>query len=478
MSLGRRAVTSISWNLGANLVKVLILLVRSILLARLLPVETFGVYALATAIVTFSGIVPQWGMAGAFLHRSPETADEERAAAVHFTLRLVTTSLWAAALILGALALAGNPLRTAIVVLTLAYASIYLTDTPRTLLGRRVQHRRLALLDLAAAAATTVVAVALAEAGYGLTSLLATDLVTGLVLAIGLYVWRPVWRPRLLWARDAIRYYLHFGSRTMTEAALTEALDTVDDLWIGAYLGNQALGLYSRAYAFATYPRRLLAMPVNAVAGGAYSELKGDRPRLSAAFAATNALLIRSGFLLGGLLILVAPEFTALLLGEKWLPMVPAFRLLAVFTLLDPLRATVSSLFTAVGRPEQVVRTRLVQLAALFAGLYALGTLWGITGVALVVDGVLLLGLGWLLMRSRDHVDFSAARLFGAPLAALAVGSAAGLGAAWLACHNGCPTLWLVGVAKAAAFAAGYAVVLLTLERNQVRAYAGLVQRR
>ena len=469
MSLGQRAVTSISWNLGANLVKVFVLLIRSVLLARLLPVETFGVYALATAVVTFSGILPQWGMAAAFLHRAAETADEERAAAVHFTLRLALVALWATALILTAAIGAAGPSRAALIILTLAYGGIYLTDTGRTLLGRRVQHRRLAIIDLAAALATTVVAVALAARGYGLGALLATDLVTLALLVAGLYVWRPVWRPRLLWSGDTVRYYLRFGSRSMAEAALTEALDNVDDLWTGATLGTGALGLYSRAYTFATYPRRLLAMPVNAVAGGAYAELKGDRPRLSAAFYTTNALLVRSGFLLGGLLVLVAPEFTPLLLGEKWQPMVPALQLMAVFTLLDPIRATVSSLFAAVGRPEQVARTRVAQLVVLIAGLYGLGARWGITGVALVVDGMLLLGLAWLLARARVYVDYSATRLFGVPVAALAAGVVVALAAQWLACRAGCPALWLTGAAKGVSFGVVYSTVLLVFERDYFR---------
>ena len=83
MSLAQRAVAAVSWNLGTNLLKIAVLLARAILLARLLPVETFGVYALATAIVTLSGILPQWGMGSAFLHRAPQTADEDHAAAVH-----------------------------------------------------------------------------------------------------------------------------------------------------------------------------------------------------------------------------------------------------------------------------------------------------------------------------------------------------------------------------------------------------------
>lgn len=470
MSLAQRTINAISWNAGANLIKIVILLARSIVLARLLPVDAFGVYALATAIVTFSGILPQWGLGSAFLHRAPETADENEAAAVHFTLRLVLTAGWATVLLLGAAVLADSPLRQALMVLTVAYAGLYLTDTPRAILTRRVQHRRLALLDLINAIGTTIVAVALARQGYGLTALLATDLATLALAVLSLYLWRPIWRPRLLWARDTVRYYLRFGSRTMTESALSEAIDNIDDLWVGAYLGPTALGFYSRAYTFATYPRRLLALPINMIAGGTYSELKGDRLRLSRAFFRTNALLVRSGFLLGGLLVLVAPEFVRLALGEKWSPMVPAFQLLAVFTLLDPIRSTVSSLFVAVGRPERVVTIRVVQLAVLLAGLYLLGQSWGIEGVALVVNVVLLVGLSWLLYRVREYVDYSSRRLFAAPALALGTAMAAAAGALLLVCRllpSVCTSSWLMGGLKTAVYLLIFALVYLMLERHE-----------
>lgn len=469
MSLAERSITSVTWNVSANVGKIAILLARSILLARLLPVETFGIYTLATSIVTFSGLLPVFGMGSAFLHRAPETADEDEAAAVHLTLRLALTAVWAAALIGLSLLFARGELRQALVVLTIVFAGLYLTDTPKVILARRVLHRRLAVLDLLNAIVTTIVALILAWRGYELTALLATDAATLAVTVLALYVWRPVWRPRLLWLGDTVRYYLRFGSRTMTESALTEALDNLDDIWTGAYLGNNALGLYSRAYAFATYPRRLLAMPVNMVAGGAYAELKTDRRRLSKAFFRTNALLVRAGFLLGGLLALVAPEFVRLALGDKWLPMVPALRLMVVFTLLDPIRTTVSSLYVAAGRPEQLIRVRLVQVIALIVGLFLLGGIWGITGVAVVVDVVVLLGLIPLLYRARDYVDFSARRLFAVPGLALAAGAAAALAASGALCSVAtCPNDWLTGLTKSVVFAAVFGGALLTLERREV----------
>ena len=72
MSLAKRSVTSAAWNIGVNTARVVILIIRSVLLARLLPVETFGIYALAMSVVTLSSVVPVFGMWGAFLHRAPE----------------------------------------------------------------------------------------------------------------------------------------------------------------------------------------------------------------------------------------------------------------------------------------------------------------------------------------------------------------------------------------------------------------------
>lgn len=469
MSLAQRSVTSVGWNAGTNLAKIAILLARSILLARLLPIDVFGVYALATSIVTFSGILPMWGMGGAFLHRASETSDEDQAAAVHFTLRLALIAGWTLVMIGGSVALTSGTLQLALVTLTLAFAGLHLSDTPRFILTRRVVHRRLAVLDLLTAVFTTIIAVCLASRGFGLMALLATDIVTAILAGLFLFLWRPVWRPRLLWLHDTVRYYLRFGSRTMAESALSEAIDNLDDIWTGAYLGNNALGLYSRAYTFATYPRRVLAFPVNLVAGGTYAELKEARRQLSQAFFRTNALLVRSGFLFGGLLVLLAPEFTRIALGEKWLPMIPAFRLMAVFTLLDPIRVTVSQLFVAVGQPGRVVQIRVIQLTALIAGLYLFGRAWGIVGVALVVNGVLLLGLAPLMRAARDYVDYSARRLFIGPGMALASGTAAAQVALWALCRAvACPNDWITGITKAMIFSAVFGGVLFAIEREDI----------
>lgn len=465
-SIAQRSINSVAWNVFSHIVYIVMGFVRSWLLARWLPVEVFGTYGLALSVLAMSGMFADFGMGGAFLHRASETENEERAAAVHFTLTLFFTLVWAALMVAVTFAFARGATRTALLVLTVTDSGFHLTNTPQMILIRRVMHRRLAFLEISSAFFIALVAVGLAWQGATLWALLATSIV-GLVLRILLlYVWRPVWRPRLAWSSSTVRYFLRFGSRNVLAAVLLRALDRVDDLWTGVYLGVIPLGFYSRAYTFATYPRQVLAAPVNLVIGGTYAELKQDRTRLSRAFVRANALLLQSGFFLAGLIALLAPEFIRLMLGERWLPMLAAFRLMLVFTLLDPIKITVAELFIAVGRPDQVLKARIVQLAVLVAGLLLLGSLLGIAGVALAVDVMLVVGVAILLWQARTYVDFSLGVLFVVPSLALLLGLVLSLVASALPGIEGSD--WRTGVVKVIVFSAVYGAVVLALERRQL----------
>lgn len=469
MGLAKRSVTAVAWNIPANLITVPILLVRGILLSRWLPVPTFGVYAFAGSIVGLSALLADLGIGSALLHRAPETEDEQDAAAVHFTLKLLLGGVWLALLAGGALVFAEGELRLALLVLGGVTAVGNLSATPNMLLVRRVVHRRLALLHLAEGLLTTAVALFLAYNGAGLWTLLAVDATAVLTRLAFYYGWRPVWRPRLRWAPRIVRYMLGFGSRSVLGAVLVGAIDRADNLWVGSYLGDAALGIYSRAFTFAAYPRRLLAASVDAVAGGAFAELKGQRRTLSRAFVGSNAFLIRTGFLIGGLLNLVAPELILLLLTDKWLAMVTPFRLMLVFALVDPIRNATANLFLAVGEPQRIVWTRAVQLAALIASLFIFGGLWGVNGAALAIDVMLLVGTALFLWQARLFVDFSLWHLFGPPALGLVAGFLLAWGAQALAPDE---AGWAGALARVLAYTGGYGLVLLLLERETLLAAA------
>lgn len=474
MNLLKRSVIAFSWNMGANLISVAVQFVRSILLARLLSVEVFGAYAFASSWVALTILFTGFGMDGAFLHRCEETEDINKAASVHFTLTTILLSIWILVMLLGALFFTDGIYQQALIFLILVRGSVQLAETPRLILVRQVIHKRLALMEVIISITTTIGALILAYMGLGIWALLITDLITLFFTIVFLYLWQPVWKMQWVWSKPTVRYFFNFGRHNFGATLLSRALDRIDDLWTGIFLGKTPLGYYSRAYTFATYPRQVLATPVNSVASGTYAELKNDTRRLSQAFFRSNALLIRSGFFFAGILTLVIPEFIHLVIGVKWLPMLTTFRLMLLFTLLDPIKTTIASLFIALGKPSVVLRSRVIQLVVLIIGLFTLGYYYGIEGVAIAVDIMLLSGIGMLMWQARQYIQFSVRKLFLVPGIALLSGLL--LVFSTVGFLDWSVYTWQTALYKGGAFSLIYGFILFLWEREEVTEMVYLIR--
>jgi O-antigen/teichoic acid export membrane protein len=422
----------------------------------------FGVVAGMTALSTLSWAIFEFGFAAAYYHRSQESEDEERATQTLFTLRVLFGLVWSLCLVFIALIFLDGLRQLTLLVLAVMGFGAKFIDVPRTLLMRRVQHRRLAILEMGTTFTVCVVSVLLALITRSVWALLVSHFIyLGLAILV-FYVWKPVWRPHFAWDKPVIRYFLNFGGKTVVGNVLGVALEYVDDLWTNLFLGDLKLGFYSRAFKMALYPRSILAEPVNTVATPTYAELKDDRHRLSQAFFRINALLIRTGFLLGGWLAIIAPHFIRIFLGEKWMPMLDAFRLMLLYTLLDPVKMTIAGLLIAVGKPEKISIARTVQFLVLVVGLFSLGFRYQIAGVAIAVDLMLVMGIVLMLYYVHPHVDISLPRLFIVPLISLAVG----IGMNWLFARmwSFSSSDWQAFIFKSLVFGISYLGVLLSLE--------------
>jgi len=450
-----------------------ILFVRSIVLARILGPEPFGVYGYAQAIIAITIVIPSFGLGAAYLNRAAETEDRD-ALAVHFTLTTLFSIAWAGLLLAAARLVSTS---SAAWVLSIMVGAALLAQTVKSAqvrLMRLVTFRRVALVDLTIALTTTTAAVFLAFRGMGIWSLLSIDLVAAIVLVAGYYLVKPVWRPRLSLSKPIARYYVNYGRRVVMAQLLGLSNERLDAVWTGRYLGDASLGLYGRAYALATYPVRVVTTPLGGVASSIYAELKGDRSRLSRAFFLFNWLTIRVSFFLAGLLLLIAPDLVILLLGVQWLPMLGAFRVLVVYMMFAPVRYSIMDVFPVIGKPEILVRIQLAQLIVLIPLLYLLGSRLGMEGVALAVGCMIVTGVVLALLRLRDDVDIPLGKLLVSPFAAVGLATVVTLLAG-----EAVPLHWGLlprTVVETVGYALVYCVVTIVIEKRQVLEMVDLVK--
>jgi len=463
-----------AYNLAVSAITIVLGLVRSILLMRLLLPDEFGDVALAMFFMRFLTPFSAFGIDSALVQRP---SPEREAFSTHFVLRMTL------ALAVLALGLVASPFlrrvyaeREVVVDVFLALLAVNavaaLFSTPGTILRRNMRFGPLALLNLAASLAMTVTAPLLAYLGAGLWSLVAEQAVGPAVRCIGIWFFLRPWRPSLRFNWDEAKSLVKFGWHIFSANVLGILLDRFDDFWTGTTLGSTALGYYSRAYEVAQYPNRILATPITNVFLSTYAALQGDKKGLSKAFFRSSSFLVRVGLLMAVVLTIVTPEVTLVLFGETWLPLVPIFRLMLIYVILDPFYVNLSYLVIGAGRPEWLSRVRLMQVVLFVLAVVAGARFWGVNGVALAANLMMLSGTVALVVYSRRFLSFSLPRMFGWPAIATAASAAMGYaliqGVQWKG-------LWGGLVLKTLAVSMTFGVILYLAERHVIREYGAQI---
>ena len=478
-SIAAKTIKGSFFSIGSSAITIVSGFVRSVILARLLLPEDFGVVALAMFFLSITNQIGSFGLNQALIHRD---ADIQEASSTHFVLRV------SLALVVMLLTLLVAPLLTRLypsqpqmvsALIALSFLEIIkaVNSTPGVLLRKELEFKYIAILDTASSLAMTIGAPIMALAGFGFWSLVGEQAIAVLIRTIGLWGIRRPWQLSLKFNKGIAKWYFRFGSFVFLSWGLTFLLDRFDDFWTGTALGSAALGFYSRAYEFARYPRRVIASPITQVFFPAYAKLQHNRLRLSKAYYRASSLIVRMGFLFSLVFVLVVPEFIRIFIGAKWLPMVFTFRLMIIYTLLDPLIVTSGHLITAVGQPQILTRIKAFQLLIFVPAVIILARYFGINGVAVAADLMLVTGVVLILAQVRKYVDFSLWKMFRYPTIGLLLGGGAAL---FIRQRLPVGSDFLSLLLKGSVAAVIYGGLLLLLERNEyiknLRTVYGLIR--
>lgn len=211
------------------------------------------------------------------------------------------------------------------------------------------------------------------------------------------YLLHP-YRPKLKIKKSEVKELFRFGKWIIGSGIIGFLINRGDDIVVGKIIGVTALGIYQMAYLFANLPATEITHVVAQVTFPAYSKLQDNIPQLRSFFLKVLRLTIFfSAPIAGGIFVLI-PEFTKLIMGNKWMPMLPALQILVLAGLIRSLAATTGPIFYAVGRPQIETKWQAIRLTILAILIYPFTIHWGITGTAMVVSiNILVSTIGYCL---------------------------------------------------------------------------------
>lgn len=391
----------------------------TIVLARLLAPEEFGLLAMLAIFIGLASVMAEGGLGVALIQRQATTLLQESsvfyfnaAVGVAMTLLLALSSPYIA-MLYGEPRLAAISAAMSLNVLFNAAGAIHVALLVRE--GRLGVQLRISLLSSVLSGSFGV---ALAWRGHGAWSLVGQSLL-GSAITTALLWSNHRWRPARKFSFHALRPLLRFSWPLMASSLLDAGFGRLHTLLIGRLYGANPLGLYMRASTTQQLPQMMLASTMQRVALPVLATRQHDVAHLLAFTRASlrNAALLYLPAMLG--MAAVAERLVPFLFGPAWAPSIPVLRVLCLAGALYPLHQVNLTLLKAMGRSGLFLRLELLKKAALVALLLVavpmglLAVAWSTVAagaVAVMINGYYarqLVGYG-LPAQLRDFAPFLA----------------------------------------------------------------------
>lgn len=402
----------------------------SVILARLLSPEAFGVVAVAMTTIVALEIVKDLGTGAALIQR--QQVDQRLLSSV-FYLNVVAGFVAAGLMAVGAPLIAdffATPDATTVVqAFSLVLAVGGLTQVHHALLRRRMRFGGVAAVEMVAALTNGVVSIVLALLGAGVWSMVWGNLagtVTGSAVAWVASGWRP---SRQLHRAD-LRAIAGFSLNTAAYNVTTFALENTDKILVGRWLGTAPLGVYTLAQRTISYPLESISKVLMQVLFPAFARAQDDNATLRKGYSrAVGAIAFVTLPVMVGAAVVAEPMVHAVL-GEKWVGLIPLLWFMAPAGALGALVSAVNTIYSAKGRADWMFRWGLASGAVRLAA-FAIGLQWDLQGLAIAYLVVMVVEtpVGYAIVLRLIEMPLRAMARVLAPYFVMTAAMAAG---AWL----------------------------------------------
>jgi PST family polysaccharide transporter len=177
---------------------------------------------------------------------------------------------------------------------------------------------------------------------------------------------------------------LGYGVGITLSKVMHYGTQTLDQVVIGRWLGEAALGLYSQAFRLVTISNETFAQVLGRVLFPAFSKMQDDTERLRNAYLRAVSSVALLGFPIFAGLAVVAPEAVLSVFGSQWGGTVIPLQVLCIGGLFWSVTTLSDQIAHATAAVYHMFRRRIVLAVAIFVGAL-LGSKYGINGVAVGV---------------------------------------------------------------------------------------------
>lgn len=335
--------------------------VFSILIARLLMPEDYGVIAMIGIFLGVSNSFIDSGFGTALVRKVDRT---ETDFSTVFYFNNVVAILFYLALYFAAPAIARfyeTPLLvpvTRIVALGLPIGA--LSGIHSAKLSIAIDFKSRAKISIISTILTGAVGLWMAYSGYGVWALVVQMVLASAIRTIMLWI-IVKWFPKMIFSWASFKELFTFGSKLLASGLLDTIYNNIYPLVIGKVFSPSTLGVYAKARAFAEFPSTNITGVLQNVTFPVLSSIQNDEERVADAY---KRFLKISAFVVFPLMLglsAVADPFIRLVLTDKWEGAIYLLQIICFALMWFPIHAINLNILQVKGRSDYFLKLEIIK---------------------------------------------------------------------------------------------------------------------
>lgn len=396
------------WSYGERIMAQLVSLIVSIVLARLLDPENYGVISIVMIFITFCDAIVTGGFGNAIVQK--KDADE-------LDVNTMLCCSVATSILLYIIIFCAAPyiasfynmpiIRPILRVLGLRLLISGVNSIQRAWIQKRMLFKRFFISTSFGTIISAVVGISMAYMGKGAWALVGQYLTNSFIDTAVLLITND-WKPRLQFSWKRAKEMLSYGWKVLVTTVVYTIEGDLRSLIIGKKFGSADLAYYDQGKKFPNLLVTNINTSISNVMFPVLSESQNDPTRLKQLCrrAVRIGIYLLSPLLIG--LMGVADTFVIAILSEKWAPCIPFLRILTLVFLVRPFTTTCQQSILSVGRSDITLKIEIivnaVAIGILFYSVFILESVLGIAIGTLIAE---LVSMGMFMYYENKIIRYS-----------------------------------------------------------------------
>lgn len=410
-NLKEQTVWALIWSFFDKSGQQIIQFVFTILLARLLSPDQFGLLGALAIFTSVANLLQESGFSSALI-RKQNISDRDYSTVFFFNIFIsIACYLF---LFLGAPFISkfyNQPILmnlSRFVFLSFLFNSFGIIQNVHLI--RQMNFKKNAHISLISALASGLIAVFLAYFGYGVWSLAAQMVLQSLFRSTLLWI-NVKWLPSSFFSYDRLRSMAGYSSKLLLNSLFNQITSNISSIVIGKRFSMTDLGNYNQAYKFGNLPQSMIASSIQSVAFPLLSKLGDDVNVKKKIFRKIVRVVCFICFPIAAYTIVAAEPLVLFFFKEKWIGVIPILRLLVIGSSVLPLFYLLSSLLQSLGKSGILLSLEMIRnIFTLLVIIYTVR--FGVDGLVLGTSCVAVISFFIVYHVAGKYINYTTTEVF------------------------------------------------------------------